>query len=69
MALGRAVSLQEGRNMDLIASDKVNKLERNVAFLRQQHSDTLGQLHIELERLKKENRGTPSHCNVGWYHL
>lgn len=36
---------------------KVLQLEKNMAFLRQQHKDTLQQLHREIERLKKDNRG------------
>ena len=59
--LERAVSLRENhsvRHVDSAQSqEKINLLERNVAFLRSQHSDTLRQLHTELERLKKENKG------------
>lgn len=35
----------------------VQQLQRNVSFLKKQHLDTLQQLHKELERLKKENKG------------
>lgn len=38
-------------------NQKVLQLEKNIAFLRQQHRDTLQQLHREIERLKKDNRG------------
>lgn len=34
-----------------------DSLERSVAFLQQQHSETLTQLHEEVERLKRQNRG------------
>ena len=34
------------------------QLEKNISFLKQQHLETLQQLHEEIERLKKENRGT-----------
>lgn len=36
---------------------RVAQLENSIAFLRQQHMETLQQLHSETERLKKENRG------------
>lgn len=70
--LERAVSLREGnplRNTDSAQSrERITQLERNLAFLRAQHSDTLRQLHTELERLKKENRGnkcsTVSDCAI-----
>ena len=64
VVLERAVSLRDGhplRNMDSTQSkEKVVHLERSLAFLRTQHSDTLRQLHAELERLKKENKGSLS---------
>lgn len=34
------------------------KLEKNVLFLKQQHHETLGQLHKEIESLRSENRGS-----------
>ena len=34
------------------------RMERQVAFLKAQHGDTLTHLHAEVERLKAENRGT-----------
>ncbi len=37
---------------------EAQRLDRNIAFLRQQHLETLQQLHQEAERLKKENRGS-----------
>ena len=37
---------------------KVQQLQRNLCFLKKQHLETLQQLHKELERLKKENKGT-----------
>lgn len=37
--------------------NRVGQLERQMAFLRQQHHDTLQQLHREIERLKNENKG------------
>lgn len=36
---------------------RTDTLERSVAFLQQQHSETLAQLHEEVERLKRQNRG------------
>lgn len=36
---------------------KVVQLEKNILFLKQQHHETLGQLHKEIERLRTENRG------------
>lgn len=36
---------------------RVAQLENSIAFLRQQHMETLQQLHSETDRLKKENRG------------
>ena len=37
--------------------DRVQQLEKNLIFLKQQHHETLRQLHEEIERLKNENRG------------
>ena len=36
---------------------RVAQLERSIVFLKQQHVETLQQLHSETERLKRENRG------------
>lgn len=36
---------------------RVAQLENSIAFLRQQHTETLQQLHSETDRLRKENRG------------
>lgn len=36
---------------------RIFQLEKNIIFLKQQHRDTLQQLHKEIERLKIENRG------------
>ena len=36
---------------------RVHQLEKNVIFLKQQHRETLQQLHEEIERLKNQNRG------------
>ena len=36
---------------------RVQQLEKNIIFLKQQHRETLQHLHEELERLKNENRG------------
>ncbi|XP_077163415.1 coiled-coil domain-containing protein 74B isoform X2 [Paroedura picta] len=35
---------------------RADDLERSVAFLQQQHSETLAQLHQEVERLKRQNK-------------
>lgn len=50
----------DGEGKDIINSKelvRINQLEKNVLFLRQQHHETLDQLHKEIERLKNENRG------------
>ncbi len=39
------------------AAHRIRHLEKNVLFLREQHTETLQQLHKEIERLKTENRG------------
>ena len=36
---------------------RVIQLEKNMIFLMQQHHDTLKQLHKEIEKLKRVNRG------------
>ena len=36
---------------------RVVQLEKNVLFLKQQHQETLEQLHREVEKLRSENRG------------
>ena len=41
---------------DLPAS-RIQQLEKNIIFLKQQHRETLQHLHEEIERLKNENRG------------
>ena len=46
-----------GKSCRVETSQKVLQLEKNISFLRQQHRDTLQQLHREIERLKKDNRG------------
>lgn len=51
----RATGSERGTEVDM--HQKVLQLEKNMAFLRQQHKDTLQQLHREIERLKKDNRG------------
>lgn len=38
------------------------QLDRNIMFLCQQHKETLKQLHLETERLRKENRGQILSC-------
>jgi len=38
-------------------SQKITQLEKNIAFLKQQHEQTLSKLHQEIERLMQENRG------------
>ncbi|XP_065890498.1 coiled-coil domain-containing protein 74B-like [Dysidea avara] len=37
-------------------SQKIIQLEKNIAFLKQQHEQTLSKLHQEIERLMQENR-------------
>ncbi len=39
------------------AAQRLCHLEKNLLFLREQHKETLEQLHKEIERLKMENRG------------
>uniref|UniRef100_A0A672ZFG4 Si:ch211-222n4.2 n=1 Tax=Sphaeramia orbicularis TaxID=375764 RepID=A0A672ZFG4_9TELE len=36
---------------------RIASLERNIQFLQQQHKDTLGKLHTEIEYLRRENKG------------
>ena len=36
---------------------RVRHLERSIAFLRSQHDEVLKSLHIEVEKLKKFNKG------------
>jgi len=38
-------------------SQKISQLEKNIAFLKAQHEQTLSKLHQEIERLMEENRG------------
>lgn len=38
-------------------SHKITQLEKNIAFLKAQHEQTLSKLHQEIERLMEENRG------------
>lgn len=45
---------EQGRREE---GERVAQLERNIVFLRQQHMETLQQLHSETEQLKRENRG------------
>ncbi|XP_030006671.1 coiled-coil domain-containing protein 74B [Sphaeramia orbicularis] len=35
---------------------RIASLERNIQFLQQQHKDTLGKLHTEIEYLRRENK-------------
>ena len=46
----------DGREGGGAQHHKVTQLEKNIVFLKQQHRETLEQLHKEIERLKKENR-------------
>ena len=36
---------------------RIQQLEKNIIFLKQQHRETLQHLHEEIEGLKNENRG------------
>jgi len=36
---------------------RVEYLERTIQFLKAQHQETLDSLHIEIEKLRKENKG------------
>jgi len=40
----------------------IHRLEHAVVFLQQQHDETLTALHIEIDRLKRENRGVSIIC-------
>ena len=51
----------ENREVDLLEMDpkqRIQHLERNMMFLKQQHQEVLQSLHAEIEALKKENKGT-----------
>lgn len=50
--------VQESSETPSNAVHRIRHLEKNVLFLREQHTETLEQLHKEIERLKAENRGT-----------
>ncbi|XP_049620608.1 coiled-coil domain-containing protein 74B-like isoform X3 [Suncus etruscus] len=46
------------------AQKRVLDLEKSLQFLQQQHSDTLVKLHEEIERLKRENKGSISNSSL-----
>nr|XP_022342350.1 coiled-coil domain-containing protein 74A-like isoform X1 [Crassostrea virginica]XP_022342351.1 coiled-coil domain-containing protein 74A-like isoform X1 [Crassostrea virginica]XP_022342352.1 coiled-coil domain-containing protein 74A-like isoform X1 [Crassostrea virginica] len=49
----------ENREVDLLEMDpkqRIQHLERNMMFLKQQHQEVLQSLHAEIEALKKENK-------------
>lgn len=51
---------EEDRELDMSGmntAQRVQYLERSLAFLRQQHADVLHALHDEVDSLKKENKG------------
>lgn len=50
------------------ANMRVVKLEKNIVFLKQQHRDTLQQLHKEIEQLKMANRGKTNFLNASSYN-
>lgn len=50
---------EENREVDLLEMDpkqRIQHLERNMMFLKQQHQEVLQSLHAEIEGLKKENK-------------
>lgn len=52
---------EESKEVDLQELDpkqRIQHLERNMMFLKQQHQEVLQSLHAEIEGLKKENKGT-----------
>lgn len=52
------IALQTGHDVAGSKSlARIVQLEKNVMFLKQQHHETLGHLHKEIERLRNENRG------------
>ncbi|KAL2091785.1 hypothetical protein ACEWY4_011583 [Coilia grayii] len=51
---GKAPTARQDSDMTRIAS-----LEKDVVFLQQQHKDTLGKLHKEIDVLKRLNKGRP----------
>ena len=57
----RTVGAERG-GTEVDMHQKVLQLEKNMTFLRQQHRETLQQLHREIERLKKDNRGQCEQC-------
>ena len=52
---GLGAARQDSLGLD--GSQKVTQLEKNIAFLKAQHEQTLSKLHQEIERLMEENRG------------
>ncbi|XP_069414102.1 coiled-coil domain-containing protein 74B isoform X3 [Ovis canadensis] len=55
--LGASLGLNE-------AQKRVLDLEKSVQFLQRQHSETLVKLHEEIERLKRENKGSTSSSSL-----
>lgn len=53
---GRLVSAPLGGH-EVDSKERVVHLEKSLVFLQEQHSETLGNLHQEIEKLKWENKG------------
>lgn len=54
------ISLQTSAGKDQATSKelaRIVQLEKNILFLKQQHQETLEQLHKEVEKVRNENRG------------
>ena len=53
---GRIVSaLLQGQGLD--QEQRIEHVEKTIDYLRTQHAETLSNLHMEIERLKAENKG------------
>lgn len=50
--------LMAAAESDLSSVIRVDYLEKSIRFLKQQHDEVLRSLHFEIEKLRKENKGT-----------
>lgn len=55
-AVGGGLGTTRQDSLGQEGSHKISQLEKNIAFLKSQHEQTLSKLHQEIERLMEENR-------------
>ena len=55
--VGKVERVERTAASNRLLQGRVEQLEKNMLFLTQQHRETLGKLHEEMERLKMVNRG------------